>query len=388
MIALGRADLIVAAGRGKMRRFDAIVIGGGLVGTAVGYGLARAGLTVALLDEGDIAYRASRGNFGLVWVQSKGLGAPHYQRWTRASAEAWPLFAGELQERTGIDVGLEQMGGLQLCLSQDELTKRRAMMEQMRAEAGNFGFEYRMLDHAELAAMLPGLGPSVVGASWTPYDGHANSLALFHALHKGFAAKGGTYLPNCTVTQAVAAPGDFRVEACGETLGAPKIVLAAGLGNAELAPLFGLNAPVRPQRGQILVTERTTRAWPIPLGSIRQTPEGSILLGSSEEEVGFDTSQKPEIMQAIARRAVLSFPWLAELQIVRAWAALRVMPPDGLPIYDESEQFSGAFTANCHSGVTLAAAHANLFAPMVAAGALDPVLARFSAKRFDVPEAA
>ena len=154
------------------------------------------------------------------------------------------------------------------------------------------------------------------------------------------------------------------------------------------APLFGLSAPVRPQRGQILVTERTDRAWPLPLGSIRQTPEGTIMLGSSEEEVGFDTGQKPEVMQRIARRAVLCFPWLAELQIVRAWAALRVMPPDGLPIYDESEQFPGAFTANCHSGVTLAAAHATLFAPMVAAGALDPMLMPFSARRFDVPEAA
>ena len=71
---------------------------------------------------------------------------------------------------------------------------------------------------------------------------------------------------------------------------------------------------------------------------------------------------------------MLSFPWIAELQIVRAWAALRVMPPDGLPIYDQSERFPGAFTANCHSGVTLAGAHANLFAPMVAAGALDPML--------------
>jgi hydrogen cyanide synthase HcnC len=376
------------ARREHMRRFDAIVIGGGLVGTAIGYGLTRAGLEVALLDEGDVAYRASRGNFGLVWVQTKGFGAPHYQRWTRRSAQAWPQLAAELQENTGIDVGLEQKGGVQLCLSDAELAKRRAMMEQMHAEAGNFGFEYRMLDHDELATMLPGLGAAVVGASWTPYDGHANSLALFHALHKGFAGAGGTYLPNSTVTEVAAAPGDFRIAAGGETVSAPKIVLAAGLGNAELAPLFGLNAPVRPQRGQVLVTERTTRAWPIPLGSIRQTPEGSVLLGSSEEDVGFDTGQKPEIMRQIARRAVLSFPWLAELQIVRAWAALRVMPPDGLPIYDESERFPGAFTANCHSGVTLAGAHAKVFAPMVASGALDPMLAPFSAKRFDVPTAA
>jgi glycine/D-amino acid oxidase-like deaminating enzyme len=93
-------------------------------------------------------------------------------------------------------------------------------------------------------------------------------------------------------------------------------------------------------------------------------------------------------MRMIARRAVLSFPWLRNLQIVRAWAALRVMPPDGLPIYDQSERFPGAFTANCHSGVTLAAAHAHLFAPMVAAGALDSTLDLFSARRFDVPAAA
>lgn len=371
-----------------MRAFDALVIGGGLVGTAIGYGLAAAGLKTAILDEGDIAFRASRGNFGLVWVQTKGLGAPHYQRWTRASAAAWGGFAGELGERTGVALGLEQNGGLQLCLGDEELERRAQMMARMQREAGNFGFEYRMLDHAELAGMLPGLGDAVTGASWTPYDGHVNSLALFHALHRGFAAKGGVYLPNHGVSDASAAPRDFRIEAGGETLAAPKVVLAAGLGNAALAPLFGLNAPVRPQRGQILVTERTSKAWPIPLGNIRQTPEGTVLLGSSEEDVGFDTSQRPEVMQKIAQRAVMCFPWLAELQIVRAWAALRVMPPDGLPIYDESEQYPGAFTANCHSGVTLAAAHATLFAPMVAAGALAPELAPLSAKRFNVPRAA
>src|SRR5215813_12168991 len=124
-----------------MRTFDAIVIGGGLVGSTIAYGLTKAGLKVAIVDEGDVAFRASRGNFGLVWVQSKGLGAPHYQRWTRASASEWPALAAELGERTGVDVGLEQNGGLQLCLGDEEVEKRRATMEQMRREAGNFGFD-------------------------------------------------------------------------------------------------------------------------------------------------------------------------------------------------------------------------------------------------------
>lgn len=371
-----------------MQRFDAIVIGGGLVGSAIAYGLARAGLATALVDEGDVAFRASRGNFGLVWVQSKGLGAPHYQRWTRRSADEWPALAAELRASTGIDVGHERPGGVHLCLGEAEFAERQTRMEQMRREAGNFGFEYRMLDHAELADMLPGLGADVAGASWTGYDGHANPLNLLHALHQGFAARGGTYLPNRTVDYAAVQPHDFRLGSGADEIAAPRIVLAAGLGNARLAPLFGLAAPVRPQRGQILVTERARRVFAMPTTTVRQTIEGGIMIGDSMEDVGFDTTQRPDVMAAMAERAVRSFPWLAELQIVRAWAALRVMPPDGTPIYDESEKFPGAFTANCHSGVTLAGAHANAFAPMVAGGALDPAMAPFSARRFDVPQAA
>jgi glycine/D-amino acid oxidase-like deaminating enzyme len=370
-----------------VERFDAIVVGGGLVGSAIAFGLGRAGLATALVDEGDVAFRASRGNFGLVWVQSKGDGAPHYQRWTRRSAEEWPELAAELLDRTGIAVGHRRPGGLHLCLGADELDERRRRMERMQRQSGNFGFEYRMLERRELADMLPGVGPAVSGASWTPYDGHANPLALLHALHKGFVEKGGRYLPNTTVHEAAAAPCDFRISAANGDIAAPRVVLAAGLGNAGLAPLFALDAPVRPQRGQILVTERARPLLGLPTTTIRQTVEGTIMLGDSQEDVGFDTGQKPAVMQAIARRAVLSLPWLRDLQIVRAWAALRVMPPDGLPIYDQSERFPGAFTANCHSGVTLAAAHANLFAPMIAAGGLDPSLDLFSARRFDVPTA-
>jgi len=95
---------------------DTLVIGGGLVGLCVAYGLARAGQRVRVLDEGDIAFRAARGNFGLVWVQGKGRDRPDYARWTMASARQWPAFAAELAQRTGVDVCLAQPGGLTLCL--------------------------------------------------------------------------------------------------------------------------------------------------------------------------------------------------------------------------------------------------------------------------------
>ncbi len=76
--------------------FEAVVVGGGLLGSAIGYGLARLGLKCAILDEGDDALRAARGNFGLVWVQSKGVGKPVYADWTMQSARLWPEFAEEL----------------------------------------------------------------------------------------------------------------------------------------------------------------------------------------------------------------------------------------------------------------------------------------------------
>jgi len=368
-------------------RADAIVIGGGLVGSAIAYGLALEGVRAVLLDEGDVAYRASRGNFGLVWVQSKGDGAPHYQQWSRLSADEWPKLAGDLEARTEIDVGHERPGGVHLCLSDEELAERGALMERMKAQAGNYGYDYRLLSPAELRDMLPGLGEAVVGGSYTAYDGHANPLYLLHALHKGFLAQGGIYRPSARVETVTAAPNHFRINAGGEEYEAPKAVLAAGLGNAELAPRFGLSAPVKPLKGQILVTERAGRLLPMPTTTVRQTVEGTIMMGDSHEDVGFDTGQDPAILKAIARRNVLAFPWLKDLQVIRAWAALRVMSPDGLPIYDQSETCPGAFTANCHSGVTLAAAHARALAPMIAKGELDPMLAKLTAKRLDVPAA-
>jgi glycine/D-amino acid oxidase-like deaminating enzyme len=115
------------------RRFDIIVAGGGLVGLAIAYGLTREGLRVAVCDEGDRAHRASRGNFGLVWVQGKGADSPAYARLTAESARLWPAFAERLRGEGSIDPALAQPGGFHLCLSADELAARAAAMARLQA---------------------------------------------------------------------------------------------------------------------------------------------------------------------------------------------------------------------------------------------------------------
>ena len=167
-----------------MTACDAIVIGGGLVGGAVAFGLARAGARVTVFDEGDLAFRASRGNFGLVIVQGKGLGRPAYLGWTRLSADRWPDLAGELEDRTGTDIGFRRRGTLRLCLSEEEWNDRVRLMERSKVESGNLGFDYEMLDREAVRDMVPGIGAEVVGASHTPYDCECTPLGVGRSAHR------------------------------------------------------------------------------------------------------------------------------------------------------------------------------------------------------------
>ncbi|HEY0185486.1 MAG TPA: FAD-dependent oxidoreductase [Rhodopila sp.] len=355
---------------------DLIVIGGGLVGGAIAWGAQAMGASVILLDEGDVAYRAARGNFGLVWVQSKGAGMPPYAHWTRRSATLWPDLAMRLQETTGTDAALHQPGGLAFCLSDEEFEQRASLIRRMHNESGDIGT--LMLSREEVRAMVPGLGDAVTGASFCPMDGHASPLHLLRALHQSLA----NYRANRKVVRIDARTNHFTIHTSTETYIAPRVVIAAGLGSRELAPMVGLHMPVSPLQGQIIVTERVRPLINYPTHLMRQTDEGTVMLGDSQEDVGFDTTTKIAVLKRIADRNTRIFPALKDAAIIRMWAALRVMSPDGFPIYEQSERFPGAFAATCHSGVTLAGAHALALAPAILAGALPDSLSAFVGARF------
>jgi glycine/D-amino acid oxidase-like deaminating enzyme len=374
--------------RAPARDLDVAIVGGGLVGAAIAWGLARLGERVAVLDEGDVAYRASRGNFALVWVQSKGLGMAPYAAWTKRSSDGWTDFAALLRDETGLDVAFQRPGGLHLCLSDAELIARQGFLMRLHNQPEMVPYPYELLDHRAVAQMVPEIGPEVVGASYCPLDGHCNSLRLLRALHTGLQRRGAAYLANHIVDAIVPEAGGFRLVTRGGDVRAGKVVLAAGNGNAQLAPMVGLDVPVRPQRGQVIATERAAPFLNHPITTIRQTDEGSVLIGDSVEEAGFDDAVGLGVVSTMADRAVRMLPLLGRLNVVRSWAALRVMTRDGFPIYDQSESCPGATVATCHSGVTLAANHALVIPAMLRAPALPQELAPFSAKRFDVPAAA
>lgn len=368
--------------------YDVAVVGGGLVGAATSWGLAREGLRVALLDEGDRAVRASRGNFALVWVQSKGLGLAAYAGWTIRSSNAWGGFSDLLKQETGLDVSFQRPGGFHLCLSEKELEARANNLKRLHNQPGIVEYRTEMLDHDQVAKMLPDIGPEVVGASYCPLDGHVNSLRLFRTLHTAINARGVAYLPSHRVETITKEGGAFRLATEKGEIRAGKVALAAGNANMRLAPMVGLEAPMRPERGQIVVTERLRPFLNYPVVTLRQTDEGTVMIGDSKEESTDPTGLTLGVSATEVERAVRQFPLLANVNVVRTWSAIRVMTQDGFPIYDESESHPGAFVLCCHSGVTLCANHALIVAPMIARGALDKSLvAPFSARRFHVQAA-
>ena len=321
-------------------------------------------------------------------MQGKGAGLASYGAFTQRSAQAWPRLAALLHASTGIDVALRQHGGLHVCLSEAELGARATQFARLFAQPDFDAYPVDMLDRAGVAARVPGIGPDVAGGSWCPLDGDCNPLRLLHALHTALAQAGAQILPDRAVLAIEPHATGFRLHTAGGGVDCERVVLAAGLGNARLAPMVGLAAPVTPNKGQIVVLERVQRFLDVPLETIRQTDDGTVLLGDSQQERGYDESLDCAVAAAIAARAVRVFPALARVRVIRAWAALRVMSPDGFPIYAQSATHPGAFLATCHSGVTLAAAHAFELAPAIAAGALPKALAAFASDRFDVRAAA
>src|SRR6266436_1870757 len=143
MLLLDRPKLRDVA-MNERSEYDVAVIGGGLVGAAIGWGLARAGQRVAVLDEGDVAFRASRGNFALVWVQSKGLGMPEYAAWTKLSSDLWGQFARRLGDETSLDVAFRRPGGFHLCLSEREVENRAAMLKRLHNQPAMVKYDHEI----------------------------------------------------------------------------------------------------------------------------------------------------------------------------------------------------------------------------------------------------
>ena len=321
----------------KQRSYDAIIVGGGVIGLSCAWRLSRRGARVALIDKSSPPAGATRVAAGMLApVGELAFGEPELLKMTLAAAELYPDFVAELEAAGGISTGYARHGALHVALDRDEAAELRRVHELQRS----LGLGAEWLPPRRCRELEPGLTPSFNGGVHAPSEAAVDPRALVEALFAAAQAAG----METRLGDEVAAPlldGErlvgVRTARRGE-LRAPLVVLAAGAwsGQAGWLPEHA-RPPVRPVKGQIL--ELRARDGITPCERIVASeriylvprPDGRLIAGATVEEQGFDAAVTAGGIHELLREAYRLLPDVAEMELVEAAAGLRPGTPDNLP---------------------------------------------------------
>ncbi len=319
------------------RSFDVAVIGGGVIGLAVAWRAAQNGMSVAVLERGELGGGTSRVAAGMIApIAEANLVERSLLRLTLASARKYPAFVSELAEASGLDPGYLSCGTLLVARDRDDaeaLDRELALREQL-------GLAVRRLRASEARRLEPALVPSLRLALEMPEDHAIDPRRLSAALAAAVRRAGGVLRARADVRQVLVS-GGCVCGAClddGEQVRAEQVVIAAGVWSGELAGIPPeARVPVRPVKGQIMrlhdpagagLLTRVVRMAP---GYLVPRGDGRYVLGATSEERGFDTTVTAGAMFELLRDAIELVPGVSELVIDELSAGLRPATPDNLP---------------------------------------------------------
>lgn len=354
-----------------MTRYETIIIGAGVVGSSIAYHLSDKTSNILVIDRQFPGAGTSGATQAWVWVHTK---QPNwYAEFSMYSAELYPALKKKL-----VDIEYVRTGGIAPIFEEEKLKKAKALVKGQQEK----GIDVVLLSKEEALAKEPYLSDQLIAATYSPLDGNVNPMRLTHAYIHAAKKKDVSFRFYCPVTGIRRQNGRFIVETDTETFSAHQLVLAAGAWTPELARLLGVQVPVRPVRGQILVTEPAPPFLKHTVTGVRQTVNGEVLIGYSKEEVGFNRNTTWDIIGETARFGIKIVPVLKQLRLVRAFSGLRAMPQDGLPILGPVEGIPGLYLAVMHSGVTLSPIVGMLMSELLAGEAPSFPLEPFRLKRF------
>jgi glycine oxidase len=386
---------------------DAVVVGGGVIGLAIAWRAALAGMTVTVVDEAP--------GRGASWAAA-GMLAPvtevHYGErplldLALAAAARWPTFAAEVEEASGLPVGYRPGGTLAVARDADD----NAALEDLYQFQVRCGLQVERLRGRECRQLEPGLAPSIRGGILAAGDHQVDNRALVEALlaacqHAGvrmvtgrvaeLAVEGdrvtGVVLsgggPAGHGSSTSAGPVPSRAE--GETLAAGVVVLAAGCWSGGLGGLAAeVLPPVRPVKGQLLYLRgpadqplcsrnvRGLEVYVVPRG------DGRVVVGATVEEQGFDTTVTAGAVHDLLRAALELLPDVAELELAETVVGLRPGSPDNAPMLGPAGP-DGLVVATGHyrNGILLTPVTADAIAELLATGQVPEMIAPFTPGRF------
>ena len=368
------------------RHADAIVIGGGLHGCATALHLARAGLSVIVMEKDTVGRHASSANAG--GVRRLGRALPEIPLAVAALA-AWHRIRDLVDE----DCGFASSCQVKVAETEAELQalgKRRDTLLQL-------GFEHEeIIDQAQLRELLPAVAPHCLGGMVVHGDGHANPFLTVHAFRRKAQALGVRIVEGVAVESLQRRGEIWQVGSSQARLEAPIVVNCAGAWGGHIAAMLGEHAPVVAEALMLMITARLKPFVTPVVGaqgrklSFKQFANGTVLIGGGHQGRADPASNQTLLnfkgLAASADTAAILFPCLRGAQVVRCWAGIEGAMPDEIPVIGASAA-DGAYHAFGFSGhgFALGPIVGRIIADLVTTSKTDLPIDAFDIGRFRNP---
>ena len=355
---------------------EVVIIGGGIIGCATAYYLAKEGVSVIVLEKSDhIGNGGSSRNGG--GVRQSGRDPRELPLAMYAVEHMWPTLSEEL----GVDVEYHKEGNLRL----GKTAKHREILQGLTDRAVALGLDVRMIDGDEVRQINPYLSHEVTCASWCPTDGHANPLTTTLGYYKMARRLGVTFITGEPVQSLRVIRGKIRqVITPNNVYEGESVLVAAGLDSREILTSVGIDIPMTNSLLECLVTEAQPHMFDQMLGTAEadfyghQTKHGSFVFGGSSglERYNKDNgmvSNSSKTAPCICRGIMKYFPDLADAKIVRTWAGWMDASADGVPALGRVDEIPGLYVAcafNGH-GFGIAPAVGEQLAKLITTGTTD-----------------
>lgn len=353
---------------------DIVVIGGGVIGLSIAWHLLAAGARVVVIDSGEPA-AASSASAGMLAPLTEASQASPLLDLGVVSLRAYPAFLDALADATGQRVMLCGPGMLRL-------GRHDVVVQQARAR----GMAVETLDRDALRGLEPRLARDLDAAVFTPEEKHVDPRELMAALKAAIRLRGATAIHGAARELLMEGDSVCAVRTAERTIACGSVIIAAGAWSDTISRL-GVAFGTHPVRGQIVVLRPSAIQCTIYGTGAYLVPRGShLLVGATQERVGFDARVTAEGVTALLNAALAIVPSLRDSEMVTAWAGLRPGSPDGMPVIGRVTGAPNAFVATGHfrNGILLAPITGSLVAEMVSSGKVPELLQAFTLDRFAV----
>lgn len=349
------------------RDFDAIIIGGGVIGCAIARELSGRGLTIALLERGQPGAETSRVSVGCTVGGS--AEEPRGQiEFLQASKNIYPQLEHELMDETGINI--ENICRGTIVMAFDEIDEQNQL--DTFNEQRDFGLEVKRLNRSEILALEPAISQKVLSGLFYEDDGQVNNNKLVKALLRSALLRGAQLFHSTAQRLIFNGNKVIGVEILsGEKIFAKNVINSAGswADYIEGMPKTG----IVPAKGQTVIMQSYDRDTSFrhvvmtPSTYIVPRPDGELRLGSTLEFVGFDNRGTVGAAQELLAGALHMAPMLSNCTFVEVLVGFRPCPPDFLPIIGASTRFEGLIFATGHHryGITLAPLTASIIGSVI-----------------------